>query len=77
MSDPEEKKFYEVFKYGVYYFPASKHYGGPVEVGCDRCLREDIATCLGWGEVDLCMECVADINKKYEDDELSVYSDEN
>ena len=61
--------------FGKYYNPASMHYDGPEEVGCDRCQKEDIAVCLGWGEYDLCLDCAAEINKDYEDGNLSVYSD--
>jgi len=72
----EEKIYYQVYKYGKYYNPASLHYGQPGDIGCDRCLKEDIAACIGWGEVDLCLNCVSEINAKYEDGDLLVYSDD-
>lgn len=72
---PEEKIFYKVYKHGFYYNPANRHYGGPGEVGCDRCLKEDIAVCIGWGDFDLCLDCCAEINEKYENGDLVVVSD--
>ena len=73
----EEKIHYQVYKFGKYYNPASLHYKGPIEVGCDRCDKHDIVACIGWGEYDICLECIAEMCKKDEDGDLAVYSDEN
>ena len=72
---PEEKIYYQVYKFGKYYNPANLHYDGPGEIGCDRCQKEGIAVCIGWGDYDLCLDCTAEINRQYEDGELVVYSD--
>ncbi len=72
---PEDKLFFEIYKFGTYYFPANTHYGGPGEVGCDRCLRTDIAACIGWGDHDMCLACISEINTKYEDGDLIIYED--
>ena len=74
---PEKKIYFDVYKFGTYYNPASLHYGEPCEVGCDRCNKEDIAVCIGWGDHDLCLNCIAQINDKYENDELSVYDEDD
>ena len=65
----EERLFIRIYKYGTFYNPAYEHYGPKGEVGCDRCLKEDIPSCIGWRDFDLCLECAADIdymNKKRE-----------
>jgi hypothetical protein len=33
---------------------------GPV--GCDRCNKIDLKCCIGYKDIDLCLECVNDIN---------------
>ena len=72
---PEEKIHIDVYKFGTYYNPASFRYNGPCDVGCDRCDKEKITVCIGWGNYDLCLSCVAEIHEKYENDELSVFAD--
>jgi hypothetical protein len=55
----------ETYQKGIYYNPANKHYNNPNgTVSCDRCKREDIKVCIGYGEnYDLCMTCVDEISK--------------
>jgi hypothetical protein len=72
---PEEKSYYNVYMHGTYYCPAYKKYNQVIEVGCDRCLKNDISVCISFGKIDLCLECVVEINDKYDSDNLSVYSD--
>jgi hypothetical protein len=71
----EEKIFFDTYKYGTYYNPACLHYDEPCEVGCNRCGAENITASIGWGECDLCLNCIADINNMYEQGSLAVYSD--
>lgn len=49
----------EVYENGTYYNPAWKHYGKEnINVQCDRCYRDNLSVCIGYGENDLCMKCV-------------------
>jgi len=50
----------EVYKYGTYYNPASKHYSlfEDINVVCDRCNRSRLPVCIGYNEYDLCLKCV-------------------
>ena len=51
--------------YGVYYYPANRHYNQNVDVGCDRCGDIPISACLGWedddDEYDLCLKCATEV----------------
>ena len=66
----EDSLYFKIYRYGKYYNPANLHYCFPGEegdeVGCDRCLKEDIPTCIGWKEYDLCLYCASVIEEKYE-----------
>jgi hypothetical protein len=68
----EKKEFYDVYKFGKYFNPSHKHYDRPGPIGCDRCETQDIAVCIGYGDLDLCMDCVCEINELYELGELVV-----
>lgn len=71
-SDELTRIFFNVYKYGKYYNPATLHYVNVNAddtdecVGCDRCMEEDISACIGWGDYDLCLHCVCEINEQYE-----------
>ena len=71
----EEKNFYETYKHGQYYNPARLHYPGAAsgDVGCDRCLKEDLTACIGWKDIDLCLQCISIIDEKYNDGDLIIY----
>jgi len=59
--------FRDVFEYGIYYYPAWKHYGNrDIEIGCDRCQRLGLYVCIGWNDCDICMECMADLEEYFE-----------
>lgn len=61
--------FVDIVKQGKYYFPANQRYGVGKYVVCDRCKRHDIPSCIGYGDMDLCLPCaeqVAVIIKKKE-----------
>lgn len=50
-------------KYGTYYNPATSHYNKPfVNVICDNCHKENLKSCIGHNNCDLCLECVDKIN---------------
>lgn len=50
-------KFEEIIKYGKFYFPANYHYMNNSKVICDRCYKSDIASSIGYGQLDLCLQC--------------------
>ena len=61
--------FYEIYQKGEFYNPAVSHYNFEViEVGCDRCGKLPIKTCIGWYDHDLCLNCVADLEDIFEGD---------
>lgn len=49
--------------YGQYYCPASRHYPHMLPsacvVSCDKCGKQGLDRCIGYENIDLCMECVA------------------
>ena len=54
-------------KYGTYYNPATSHYNKPfvnviVNVICDNCHKENLKSCIGHNNCDLCLECADKIN---------------
>ena len=64
----EQQLYFNIYKYGTYYFPAGKHYNNiDIEVGCDRCENLPITSCIGWRKYDLCLECALEIERQYED----------
>lgn len=47
-----------IVTYGIFYFPAWKHYGRPgANVICNKCGRGNLTSCIGYGEQDLCLLC--------------------
>ena len=71
----EEKHYYKIYKYGKYYNPSRLHYVGATsgDVGCDRCMKEDLPACIGWQDYDLCLQCIAIIDEKYDNGTLIIY----
>lgn len=57
--------FMNCYRYGTYYNPANQHYNNLDNVGCDRCLIEGLTVCIGWTDIDLCLECTADLDDIY------------
>lgn len=52
------QSFNRIVDYGMYYFPAWRHYGNtPKNVICDKCLKSNLGACIGYGEQDLCLQC--------------------
>lgn len=54
--------YFNIYKYGKYYNPASKHYNDQSIVRCDRCKDTNILVCVGLKDKDLCMKCMARID---------------
>ncbi len=59
----DKKTMIKIWKYGTYYNPASKHYGNPGNIMCDKCFKDNLNMCIGYEDYDLCLNCVEDINK--------------
>jgi hypothetical protein len=53
----DSKALMDAFYYGVYYNPASKHYGRECSVICDKCRRSNLEVCIGYAKTDLCLSC--------------------
>ena len=66
MNSLTSKDYVNVYKNGNYYCPASSHYDqSPDEcnVSCDRCKRSNLRSCIGWNEIDLCLQCNSEIEQ--------------
>ncbi|MBA43142.1 MAG: hypothetical protein CMF62_03920 [Magnetococcales bacterium] len=59
----------DIVNHGTYYNPAHLHYKKITQVQCDRCKKVNIDYCLGYGEYDLCFNCVAIINNSLKNKE--------
>lgn len=57
----------DVFNNGKYYNPANAHYNYSGIVNCDRCNTSNIKVCIGYNDLDLCMQCVHYISKNVYD----------
>ena len=49
---------------GQCYRPASDHYSWDTQVRCDKCGKNPLSECMGLGNMDLCMQCVAPIRQQ-------------
>ena len=58
----------DIYKYGEYFNPAINRYVTHIDggVGCDRCDKIPLLSCISWREYDLCMECIHEIEKSLE-----------
>ena len=66
-----------IYKYGEYFNPATNRYVLLIscevddevedEVGCDRCDKIPLLSCISWRDYDLCMECINEIEKSLDD----------
>lgn len=54
-------KYLEVVQFGHYYYPAFRHYGKEVDVCCDKCGKQKLVSCIGYGQMDLCLKCASDV----------------
>lgn len=53
----------DVARFGIYYNPASKHYGQDGNVTCDKCHAGSLTACIGLADKDLCLPCAHMLNK--------------
>jgi len=62
-SYPTDQKMISVYQNGTFFNPASSHYvsTGVSNVVCDRCHKSELKSCIGYGELDLCLSCAVDI----------------
>ena len=48
--------YYKIYKFGKFYNPATNHYNKPnISVHCDRCKKNNLLTCIGYNDCDLCL----------------------
>lgn len=59
----EQTGYYPVLDHGTYYYPAWKHYNRKTKVFCDRCHRQNLRACIGYGQFDLCLLCVDELTR--------------
>ena len=65
--------YLDVYRNGQYYHPAYLHYGdSEMEIGCDRCESLGLYSCIGLDEIDLCMQCIAELDEYYSDGDLDI-----
>lgn len=64
----------EIYKYGTYHNPATKHYGidSTGSVACDRCRKDNLSVCIGYKQYDLCMKCVQEIDKQHKNSSFDI-----
>src|SRR5665648_688938 len=62
-SYPTDQKMISVYQNGTFFNPASSHYvsTGNSNVVCDRCHKSELKSCIGYGELDICLSCARDI----------------
>lgn len=73
-----ERKFIKTFLFGDYYCPAIRRYdqlcincSNESDVGCDMCLRKGLVCCVSRNKIDLCMDCVCEIERRFERGDIS------
>ena len=54
----------QICKFGTYYNPVYKHYGGSANVVCDKCHQPNLNICIGYQQHDLCIPCVETITNE-------------
>lgn len=54
-------EFMGLIRNGIYYNPATKHYGQEGIVFCDLCKKQDLSICIGYDSYDLCLQCVQQV----------------
>lgn len=67
MNNPplSREKTLQIFKHGVYYSPATKHYNTQnSNVVCDRCHTTNLDICIGYETYDICLSCIQEISKQ-------------
>lgn len=61
---PSQQTLENIVKFGVYYFPADKHYYSGTIVQCDKCLKSNLRACIGYGNLDLCLNCTDQVESR-------------
>ena len=69
MNNPplSREKTIQVFRNGIYYSPASKHYNNgnaDLSVVCDRCKKTNLDICIGYETYDICLQCIQEISNQ-------------
>lgn len=69
MTESNKPNLQLAAKEGTYYNPAYTHYvkndknDNTIIVSCDRCNRDNLPVCIGFGEVDLCLKCATELTE--------------
>lgn len=59
-----EQDLKDAYKYGKYANPANSRYNSStVNVICDRCRKSNLLTCIGYNQIDLCLNCAAQMEE--------------
>ncbi len=73
-----QKELYnKIIKNGKFYCPATSHYNNSNNIQCDRCYKNNLKTCIGYEEYDLCLECVDKITNINEIESNLTYMEQN
>ena len=56
----------QIMNNGIYYCPANKHYPQFTDsnVVCNFCNKTNLVRCIGYNQFDLCLGCVANLEKQ-------------
>lgn len=54
--------YVDIYKNGHYYSDTQNRYVNSPVI-CDRCLKQNLISCIGWKDHDLCMQCIAFIDE--------------
>lgn len=63
-----EQDLKNVYMYGQYSNPAWKRYNYETTVFCDRCRKANLKICIGYKQLDLCLDCVSEMQRVEERD---------
>lgn len=68
-----EQDLKDAYKNGQYSNPAWKRYSntGETNIICDRCRKTNLKICIGYGKIDLCLNCVTEMQKLEERDNFT------
>src|ERR1700740_1607006 len=58
-----EQDLIQIYKCGHFFYPAVDHYANSSSVSCDRCKKDNLISCIGYKDRDLCLQCCADIER--------------
>jgi hypothetical protein len=56
-NNTDTNVFIDIILDGKYFFPASIRYPEGSIVICDRCQKQKLVSCIGCGDLDLCLPC--------------------